>query len=424
MKSKWKKVKTKEIIDFNPREKLSRGTMVKKISMDKLEVNHRDISEYEVVEYDEGVKFKNGDTLMARITPSLENGKTAQVNLLDEGEVGMGSTEFIVLREKAGISDRNFIYYLAKSPLIRQPAIKSMVGSSGRQRVQTDVLMNTEIKVPSYPEQKVIGDFFRTLDDKIRLNDEMNKNLYEQAEAIFQEWFAKFSPFKLGKEAHEEFGHIPEGWDVTEFCNMANIQAGFVFRSDDYCENGCRLTRTTNIMNGYVNNHSQIYLPFDYYYISKYRKYRFECFDTVLIMVGSNVGKIGLITERNIPSLQNQNMWRFRPQSENISSAFVHFSTKRINEKVKFCSAGSARSFYHMDLFKRAQCVCPPAEVFLEFDRLVMPLFSQISLNLAENENIGNIRDTLIPKLMTGNIRLVKAKKSEILKKDKISQLK
>ena len=74
------------------------------------------------------------------VSTCLENGKTAKVDILDDGEVGFGSTEYIVFRAIEGVSDPDYIYYLVCSPLVRDPAIKSMVGSSGRQRVQTNVL--------------------------------------------------------------------------------------------------------------------------------------------------------------------------------------------------------------------------------------------------------------------------------------------
>ena len=113
---------------------------------------------------------------MARITPCLENGKTAKVNILEEGEIGFGSTEYIVFRAKEGV-DEDFLYYLVCSSIIREPAIKSMVGSSGRQRVQTDVVENLDIAVPSYEEQHLIGRILRNLDDKIKINNKINENL-------------------------------------------------------------------------------------------------------------------------------------------------------------------------------------------------------------------------------------------------------
>lgn len=120
---------------------------------------------------------------MARITTCLENGKTAQVRCLDNGEVGFGSTEYIVFRAKEG-TDPDYLYYLICSPLVRDPAIKSMVGSSGRQRVQTDVVANLQIAVPDYEEQVKIGGLLKGLDDKIKLNTKINKNFYENEELI------------------------------------------------------------------------------------------------------------------------------------------------------------------------------------------------------------------------------------------------
>lgn len=92
-------------IDINPKELLAKGALAKKISMDKLQPFCRDVPEYEIAKFSGGTRFRNGDTIMARITPCLENGKTAMVNILEPGEVGFGSTEFIVFRAKEGYTD-------------------------------------------------------------------------------------------------------------------------------------------------------------------------------------------------------------------------------------------------------------------------------------------------------------------------------
>ena len=176
MKSNWKLTRLGDIIEFNPKESVKKGTLAKKIAMDKLQPFCRDISEYSIEEFSGGSKFRNGDTIMARITPCLENGKTAKVSILEDKEVGFGSTEFIVLRAKEGLADPDFIYYLMCSPEIRECAIKSMVGSSGRQRVQLDVVENLEVELPDLYEQERIGKILRTIDDKIELNNRINNN--------------------------------------------------------------------------------------------------------------------------------------------------------------------------------------------------------------------------------------------------------
>ena len=174
--TEWFEKRLDEIAEFNPRESLSKGNIAKKISMDKLQPFCRDVPEFELEPYSGGAKFRNGDTIMARITPCLENGKIAKVSVLEDGEVGFGSTEYIVFRAKDGC-DSDFLYYLVASPIVRDPAIKSMVGSSGRQRVQTDVLQTLLVKVPDLEEQKSISGILKSLDDKIAANRMINDNL-------------------------------------------------------------------------------------------------------------------------------------------------------------------------------------------------------------------------------------------------------
>lgn len=171
------KYKLSDVAIFNPIEIIKKDTIAKKIPMDKLFPFCRDIPCFELTPFNGGTKFRNGDTIMARITPCLENGKTALVNILEEGEVGFGSTEYIVFRSKPEMIDNDYLYYLVCSPIVRDVAIKSMVGSSGRQRVQTDVVKNIEINLPPIDYQRKIGSLLKSLDDKIKLNTDINNNL-------------------------------------------------------------------------------------------------------------------------------------------------------------------------------------------------------------------------------------------------------
>ncbi len=177
MKSDWYTIQAKDFIDFNPRLTLKKGEVATKVAMDKLHPFSKKIREIERAEYNGGTKFCNGDTIMARITPCLENGKTAYVDNLEAEEVAFGSTEYIVLRAKANVSDSQFVYYLATSPKFREIAIKSMVGSSGRQRVQQNVLERLVLTVPRIEEQIAISSILALLDEKIETNNRINDNL-------------------------------------------------------------------------------------------------------------------------------------------------------------------------------------------------------------------------------------------------------
>lgn len=173
----WLKVRAADFIEFNPRLSIKKGTIATKVAMDKLQPFTKKIPATEQAEFAGGSKFCNGDTIMARITPCLENGKTAFVDILKDGEVAFGSTEFMVMRARKGISDPQYVYYLATSPAFRNIAIKSMVGSSGRQRVQQGVLDELELTVPPLEVQQKIGAFLAMLDQKIAFNNSINDNL-------------------------------------------------------------------------------------------------------------------------------------------------------------------------------------------------------------------------------------------------------
>ena len=109
--AEWTEYRLGDIVEINPTESIKKGTIAKKIGMDVLQPYCRAIPSFSVEPYSGGSKFKNGDTIMARITPCLENGKTAMVNILNENEIGFGSTEYIVFRAKETITDPYFVYY-------------------------------------------------------------------------------------------------------------------------------------------------------------------------------------------------------------------------------------------------------------------------------------------------------------------------
>lgn len=157
-KTIWQQMKFKDFADTSPSVKLERGKEYPFIPMEivdgqskfPVEVRHKKFT-------GGGSKFANGDTIFARITPCLENGKIAKVKDLTEG-VGFGSTEFFVFRGRDGVSNSDFVYYFSRTDAIRDPAIKSMVGASGRQRADKSVVDNVKIVAPTLLKQKQIAD--------------------------------------------------------------------------------------------------------------------------------------------------------------------------------------------------------------------------------------------------------------------------
>ncbi|WP_204161863.1 restriction endonuclease subunit S [Helicobacter apodemus] len=188
-KTTWQRVKLGEVAEINPPESIKKNTLAKKVSMDNLEPFNKKIYSFSMESFKGGSKFKNGDTLLARITPCLENGKTAFVDFLENNEIAFGSTEFIVLRQRENISDKHFLYYLARSENFRETAIKSMTGSSGRERVQIEVIRDYEFLLPPLEIQHKIAEILSSLDDKIDLLHRQNKTLESLALTLFRHTF-------------------------------------------------------------------------------------------------------------------------------------------------------------------------------------------------------------------------------------------
>lgn len=397
--SEWKEIELENVIKFNPKESLKKGELAKKVSMDKLDTFSRKINGYDKCVFSGGTKFKNGDTLLARITPCLENGKTAQVSILEENEVGFGSTEFIVMREKEGITDNSFIYYLAISPEFRNIAIKSMTGTSGRQRVQSDVLQKSKIFLPPLEEQKAIANVLSSLDDKIELNNQMNKTLEEMAQALFKRWFVDFEfpneegePYKSsgGEMVDSELGMIPKGWKVG--CLGDIVQN---FDSKRIPLSSREREKRENI--------------YPYYGAASIADYVDEyIFDGDYILMGED-GTV--IDEKGFPILQYvwgrfwvNNHAHVLQGKEYITNEFIYLYLKSTN--VTHLVTGAVQPKINQKNMNSLQIVLGEDTIINKFSQIVGAIFKQKKSIAEENKQLIQIRDALLPKLMSGEIRV------------------
>ncbi len=143
----WSVKALDELVELNPREPMKKGTVAPYFNMAALPTSGSNPGNAIMRDFTSGTRFRNGDTLLARITPCLENGKTAFIQSLPEDKVGWGSTEFIVMRATPHVPTE-FTYLLARDPAFRAHAIQSMTGTSGRQRVRTEALASYLVAFP------------------------------------------------------------------------------------------------------------------------------------------------------------------------------------------------------------------------------------------------------------------------------------
>ena len=158
----WKLAPLPDAIEVNPTRQLKKGDVAPYLDMANMPTRGHTPDEVIARAFGSGMRFINGDTLLARITPCLENGKAAYVDFLEDGQVGWGSTEYIVLRPKPPLPPE-FAYCLARSNEFREFAIQSMTGSSGRQRVPAESLSHYLVAVPAKQLAEQFGRIVRPL---------------------------------------------------------------------------------------------------------------------------------------------------------------------------------------------------------------------------------------------------------------------
>lgn len=361
MKSDWKTVRGEEFIEFNPRLTIKKGAIATKIAMDKLKPFTKKIQETEKAEFSGGAKFCNGDTIMARITPCLENGKTAYVDILEENEIAFGSTEFIVLRAKEGISDSQFVYYLAVSPFFRNIAIKSMVGSSGRQRVQQNVLNDMPLVVPPLEIQREIGAYLAGIDEKKSLNERINDNLRQQAQAIYTTMF---------------IDNADPTWERGHLSDLIAVKYGKDHKK---------------LADG-------VYPVYGSGGIMRYVERPLYDKESVLI---PRKGTLNNVMYVNQPFWSVDTMFYTEMRLPNVAKFVYHFVKAK---DLASMNAGSAVPSMTTDILNAMEVAISPAPVLEEFESLVSPMYRAMQENDTQSKKLADLRDTLLPKLMSGEI--------------------
>ena len=377
------KCKLSDFVEINPKETLPKYTLAKKIAMEKLQPFCREVSGYDLEKFSGGSKFRNGDTIMARITPCLENGKIAQINILNKEEVGFGSTEFLVFRAKKGMSDPNFIYYLIISESVRIPAIKSMVGSSGRQRVQTSVVENLEIDLPDLETQKKIAKVLSALDDKIELNNKINKNLEEQANALFERQFINND-------------NLPVNWTQGSLLDIADYLNGLAMQSFRPSDNeiGLPVLKIKELRQGLCDDNSELCSP------SIKSEYIVHDGDVIFSWSGS------LLVDLWCGGTCGLNQHLFKVTSNKYDKWYYYLWTKHHLKHFIGVAADKATTMGHIkrgDLLN-AKVVIPSESDYKSMSSIFKPIIEKIVTNRIENRRLALIRDAILPQLMSGEI--------------------
>lgn len=288
-----------------------------------------------------------------------------------------------------------FLSYYIKSALF-QSVLKSIVVGSAIPTLSQKNLANIMINVPKEVEdQRRIASILSSLDRKIELNNKINADLEEMAQAIFKNWFIDFEPFKDGKFVDSELGMIPEGWKVGSPYEYVKVVYGAPYKSAKFNDNGegLPLIRIRDLKDCNPQFYTPEILP------------QTEYVNMGDIVAGMDAEFIPHIWKGNT-GLLNQRVCKLMPQQTSISNLFVLYLMKPELEFVQSYKTGTTVSHLGKADIDKFVVVLPPLKVVEECSKILDSILQRIKNISAESRTLSLLRDTLLPRLMSGEIEI------------------
>ena len=292
-------------------------------------------------------------------------------------------------------NDADFIYYLMT--VVGKHLNYLSKTSTAVPIINKSTFANYEIEIPNIKEQKRIGKILSSLDDKIELNRRINDNLEQQAQALFKSWFVDFEPFKKGKFIDSELGMIPEGWQVEELGNITNSITE-------------KVGKRTDIKVLSPVNTGELLLSEEYFTKQVYSKTLAKYImvapnDFAYNPARINIGSIGMNTF-DFSGCVSPVYVVFRCEKEYHHFFNIFKATKNFKEEVNTRAIGGVRQTLSYKDFSLIKIVYPPKEAVEQFNKIYSHIMTLIKKNVLENKRLHQTRDTLLPKLMSGELKI------------------
>lgn len=298
-------------------------------------------------------------------------------------------------------TDSEFLYYLLK---YNKDNIASQGSGTTFAEVSGKTMKEIEVMVPKETDdQRRIASILSSLDRKIELNNKINADLEEMAQAIFKNWFVDLEPFKDGKFVDSELGMIPEGWKVGNIGDIVEFQNGFAFSSNDFSEYGeYKIITIKSVQDGCLLSEGSSKIS---EYPTKMPAYcKLQSGDILLSLTG-NVGRCCLVTEPHL--LLNQRVAKIKAkESFDNSFSYALFRLKETKELLISISRGTAQANLSPVEASKLPMVIPSEDVRKKFSMFSDSIMDKIISIHIENSRLSLLRDTLLPRLMSGELEV------------------
>lgn len=319
--------------------------------------------------------LKNNDVLIAM---------TGQGSLGRVGRINLESNEYVLLNQRVGkfvVDEKNlhlnYLYHVISSDMYEKILFDRGTGS-GQPNLSPEIILGTEIPMPNLTTQKKISSILDNINSKINLNKKINKNLEEQLNLIFNDWFVNCTPFKNEELIKLEWGFVPESWKDIEFGELIEITSGD------------RPKEKSEIKT------SEFKIPL--FGASKIMGYTKEVLYNEDILIIGRVGTHGVVQRVNYPCFPSDNTFVIKSKYY----GFVYQLLKKID--YDSLNTGSTQPLITQKSLKTVNVVLPDKKILSIFEMISKVIFDKIYLNNNEIFNLTKLRDTLLPKLMSGEI--------------------
>lgn len=407
----WKEVRLGDVCEIKGGKRLPKGInlitqknshpyiRVRDLGKSKtLELN----SSYEYVDEITQKQIQRYITLQGDILISIV-GTIGLIAIVGGSLNGANLTENCVKLVKLDNIDSEYLYYYLKSPLGQQNISRGTVGAV-QAKLPIKNIQEFNINCPVLiSDQRRIASILSSLDRKIELNNKINADLEEMAQAIFKNWFVDFEPFKDGKFLDSELGMIPEGWKVGTIGDIVEFQNGFTFSSKDFSENGeYKIITIKSVQDGCLVTEGSSKVT---EYPTKMPAYcKLQSGDILLSLTG-NVGRCCLVTETNL--LLNQRVAKIKAKEcYDNSFSYALFRLKETKELLISISRGTAQANLSPVEASKLPMVIPSEDARKSFSMISNSIMNKIISIHIENSRLSLLRDTLLPRLMSGELEV------------------
>ncbi|EOU2039647.1 MAG: restriction endonuclease subunit S [Clostridium perfringens] len=305
--------------------------------------------------------------------------------------------------------NQDFLYYLLRDKKFSGYLIGTAQGSASQASINQKDIKDYTVDIPDNNEQKAIAKILSDLDEKIEVNNKINKNLEEMAQAIFKQWFVDFEfpneegkPYKSsgGEMVESELGMIPKGWSINKISEISEIKNGVNYSRNQEGE----LVKVINVrdFNGslIVNDNSldNIYLQ-----QKQIDDYKLKKFDTVIVR-SAKPGETILVDNDEIKVYSGFTI-RVRTKKQS-NKLYIFYCLRNSMKKIENSSNGTIFKNLNQRILGALNFAMPSEKILLKYNNLSEIIIEQISMKTKENERLEKLRDTLLPKLMSGEIRV------------------